>query len=271
MNEIATRLRHLSWWLAPLAVIAVAIVLEMQFGRGMDPQPPAEAPIEPKPVLTALLPEYTIDGGPAARTDTVQRTLFNPTRRPAPALAADKGVSRMQRGQFTLSGTLLIDGNNTAYLKEANGGKQRRVKQGEQINGMTVAEIKPDRVRLTLGDEAEEITLKVATNPRPTPTGAPAPTVAATPTPVPMAAGATPPGAVRPANETDELARRRAAARAAAAGNSPTGVPPAASLAPAPAVGATGTAAAAGADPAWAEAAKAYQSQTPVGPARRTK
>jgi len=264
MNELANRLRHVSWWLVPLAVIAIAIVLEAELGRGMDPQPPAEAPVEPKPVVTALLPEYVIDGGTAARTDTVQRTLFNPTRRPAPALAADKGVSRMQRGQFTLAGTILIDGNNTAYLREASGGKQRRVKQGEQVNGMTVAEIKPDRVRLTLGDEAEEITLKVATNPRPTPLGAAAP--AGMPTPVPMAAGATPPGAgPGPANAGDDLARRRAAARAAAGGNSPTGVPPASSLAPAPA------AAAAGADPAWAEAAKAYQSQTPVGPTRRTK
>ncbi len=263
MNELANNLRHVSWWLVPLAVIAVAIVLEAEFGRGMDPPPPAEVPVEAKPVVTALLPEYSIEGGTAARTDTVQRTLFNPTRRPAPTLA-DKGVSRMQRGQFTLAGTLLIDGNNTAYLKEANGGKQRRVKQGEQINGMTVAEIKPDRVRLTLGDEAEEITLKVATNPRPTPMAAAA-VPAGMPTPVPMA-GVTPAGAgAAPANVGDELARRRAAARAAAAGNSPTGVPPASSLTPQPG------AAAAGADPAWAEAAKAYQSQTPVGPARRNK
>jgi hypothetical protein len=267
MNEFANKLRHVAWWLVPLAVIAFAIVLEAELGRGMDPQPPAETPIEPKPVVTALLPEYVIEGGPAARTDTVSRTLFNPTRRPAPALAGDKGVSRMQRGQFTLAGTLLIDGNNTAYLKEANGGKQRRVRQGEQINGMTVADIKPDRVRLTLGDEAEELTLKVATNPRPTPTAVATAPAAATPTPVPLPIAAAPPGAVAgAANGTDELARRRAAARAAAAGNSPTGVPPASAVAPA----APGAAPAA-ADPAWAEAAKAYQTQTPVGPARRNK
>ena len=265
MNELANKFRHVTWWLVPLAAIVIAIVLEAEFGRGMDPQPPAEAPVEPRPVVTALLPDYVIEGGTAALTDTVQRTLFNPTRRPAPALAADKGVARMQRGQFTLAGTLLIEGNNTAYLKEAKSGKQRRVKQGEQINGMTVAEIKPDRVRLTLDDEAEEITLKVATNPRPTPTAA-AVAPAGTPMPVPMAAGAVPPGAgAGPANGMDELARRRAAARAAAAANSPTGVPPA----PAPAVAAPGTAAAP--DPGWAAAAKAYQSQTPVGPARRNK
>ncbi len=38
----------------------------------------------PKPVVTALLPEYGIAGGIGARTETVDRTLFNPTRRPAP-------------------------------------------------------------------------------------------------------------------------------------------------------------------------------------------
>ena len=34
----------------------------------MNPQPPAELPIAPKPVVTALLPEYAIDGGAAARS-----------------------------------------------------------------------------------------------------------------------------------------------------------------------------------------------------------
>ena len=40
--------------------------------------------------------------------------------------------------------------------------------QGETINGLTVAEVKPDRVRLALGDESEELILKVQTNPKPT-------------------------------------------------------------------------------------------------------
>ena len=91
----------------------------------------------------------------------------------------------MQHGQFTLAGTLILDGNNMAYLKEAKSNKQHRVKQGEQINGMTVAEIKPDHVRLTLGDEAEELTLRVATNPRPTPAAVVATTPAGTPMPAP--------------------------------------------------------------------------------------
>jgi len=264
-NDRTQGLRRALWWLAPLALIAVAIVLETQLGRGMNPQPPAEAPIEPKPVVTAMLPEYAIDGGAAARTDTVQRTLFNPTRRPAPTLASDKGASRMQRGQFTLAGTLIVDGNNTAYLKEASSGKQRRVKQGEQVNGMTVAEVRPDRVRLTLGDEAEEITLKVATNPRQTPAAvASSTTPAGTPMPVPMPAAAGPTVAGAPGNESVELARRRAAARAAAAGQAA-----AAPSTPAPTVATPAGAAAP--DPGWADVGKALQENTPVGARRKPK
>lgn len=255
MTDFAQNVRHALWWLVPLAAIAVAIVLETELGRGMNPQPPAEAPIEPKPVVTALLPEFAIEGGTAARTETVARTLFNPTRRPAPT-AAEKGIGRMQRGQFTLAGTLVIDGNSTAYLKEASSGKQRRVKQGEQANGMTVAEVKPDRVRLTLGDESEELTLKVAVNPRPTPTAAAAMTPAGTPMPVPMPATATAAVGRPPANESEELARRRAVARANAAAAQP------ATPTPAP-----GTATATGAtapDSGWADVAKAYQDRPPM-------
>ena len=67
-----------------------------------------------------------------------------------------------------LTGTLIIDGKATAFLRENAGGKSRRVAQGEQINGMLVAEVKPDRVKLTLGDEAEDLVLKVAIGPKTT-------------------------------------------------------------------------------------------------------
>jgi hypothetical protein len=67
-----------------------------------------------------------------------------------------------------LTGTMIIDGKATAFLRENAGGKSRRVAQGEQINGMLVAEVKPDRVKLTLGDEAEDLVLKVAIGPKTT-------------------------------------------------------------------------------------------------------
>ena len=152
----------------------------------------------------------------------VERTLFNPTRRPAPAAAQEGAAARLKRGQFALTGTMVVEGKSTAFLRELAGNKARRVQAGEKINGLLVAEVKPDRVTFTMGDESEELFLKVATNPRPTaPTAAaapPGPALAAPPPPLGAATAAAqpaPPGA-RDAGQT--LAERRRAARAAGGG-----------------------------------------------------
>ncbi len=98
----------------------------------------------------------------------------------------------MKTGQFILTGTSLSGDRSIAFLKEVAGGKFRSVRKGEQINGMLVAEVKPDRVRLTLGGDSEELVLKVAPGPKATATPAPA-TAAA-----PGAAGGANPGVGEP-------------------------------------------------------------------------
>ena len=249
MNRLALHVRAALWWLLPLAALAAIIGWETDWGRAVSRRPQPPEPIAPQPAAVALLPEYAIAGGTAARTETVERTLFNPTRRPAPA-AAQASATQMKRGQFALTGTTVVEGKSTAFLREVTGNKSRRVRAGETINGMLVAEVKPDRVKLTLGDESEELVLKVATNPRPTvqPVAAAAPAPAAATPPV---AGA-PAGAATPASgqtqDAATLAERRRAARAAAAAGA--GGP----AATAPAAGATPSAPAAAspaANPAW--------------------
>jgi hypothetical protein len=196
-------------------------------------RPEAPEAVEPKPVAAALLPEFEIPGGVASRAETVERTLFNPTRRPAPQMAQEGGASRMKRGQFALTGTLLIDGKNTAFLREVAGNKSRRVHAGETVNGMRVADVKSDRVILAMGDESEELVLKVATNPRPTPApavaAAPQPAQAVAAAPAAPAAPTAAPAAAAPAGGAQSAIERRRAARAAAAANSAAGgTPPAA-------------------------------------------
>ena len=168
MSRFGNRAYAALWWLLPLAGLAALIGWETDWGRALETHPPPAEAIAPKPVVTSLLPEFAIDGGVSARTETVQRTLFNPTRRPAPPAVQDAAAMRMKRGQFALTGTLVVEGKSTAYLREIAGNKVQRVRAGEKINGMLVAEIRPDRVKFTLGDESEELVLKVATNPRPT-------------------------------------------------------------------------------------------------------
>ena len=225
MNKLPIPVQSALWWLLPLVALAATFGWETDWGRAVELRSQPTDAIEPKPVATALLPEYEIAGGVAARNETVERTLFNPTRRPAPTLAQDgSGPGRMKRGQFALTGTMLVEGKNTAFLREIAGNKARRVHVGETINGMRVAEVAADRVTFMLGDEKEELVLKVATNPRPTP----APVVAAVPQPgqAVAAAGAQPAqptaptaraAAVAPAGTPQTALERRRAARAAAA------------------------------------------------------
>lgn len=231
MTDLSARIHSALWWLVPLVALAAIIGWETRWGSAFEWRPAPAEPIAPKPVVSSLLPEYAIVGGTGPSTEMVQRTLFNPTRRPAPA-ALESGAGRLQRGQFALTGTLIIDGKSTAYLREVAGNKPRRVLAGDKINGMLVAEVKPDRVKLTLGDESEELLLKIASNPRPTapPPGAPpapgAPTTAGVAPPAPAAQVAAPAAAPQ---ATPTLAERRRAARAAAAeaaGTPPGGAAP---------------------------------------------
>jgi len=273
MNELAIRARASLWWSVPLLIAVVFIAWETDFGRTIRRAPPAEAPVEPRPVVTSLLPEYQIAGGTAARAETVQRTLFNPTRRPAPVVAADATRSAMQKGQFALTGTMVVGGKNTAFLRENAGGKARRVIQGETINGILVAEVKADRVRLALGNDSEELVLRVAPNPRPTVQPAfPAPVPPAGAPPPAPAPGSAPAAAVQqPQAQTAadaSLAERRRAARAAQAAiqqqtSTPDGNPVPQNAQPTPAqtpAAANGAAQAAPApDPRWAEMYRQYQ------------
>lgn len=218
MTDLTGQLRAALWWLVPLVVLALVIGWETGWGKAFVHHPAPPETIAPKPVAAAVLPDYAIAGGPSAHTEMVQRTLFNPTRRPAPA-APEVAASRMQRGQFALTGTLVIDGKSTAYLREVQGNKSRRVFAGDKVNGMMVAEVRPDRVRLTMGDESEELTLKVGTNPRPTVQPA-APVVAAVPNATPAPNVVVPPPVAAVPGQTEQptqtLAERRRAARAAA-------------------------------------------------------
>ena len=231
----------------PLAVAVAFLGWETDWGRALAPVPVPAEPIIAKPVPVSVLPDFTVAGGLSARPETVARTLFNPTRRPAPPVVAEAPKPTIKRGQFTLTGTLVVDGKSTAFLREVAGGKARRVLQGESINGLVVAEVKPDRVRLTMGDESEELILKVQTNPKPTTAVAAAPPAGT--------AGARPAGsrgkrttrrsrrgsdvapagtAPQPAGVGTSLVERRRAAReaAAAAANRAAAMAPAPSPAP---------------------------------------
>ena len=227
MNTLRSSLRGTLVWIAPFALLAFLLLWQTDWGRAFARTPPADTPVAPQPLSVALLPEYQPAAAPGGGNDAVERTLFNPTRRPAPTAVAESAKPKLQRGQFALSGTLVVDGKATAYLKELNGGKSRRVMRGEIINGMLVSEITTDRVKLVVGDESEELVMKLAVGPKTTIQ----PVMPTSPN-TPVTASAAPAGAGQPnapgARDVSEiLAERRRAARAAevAAQGLPPGAP----------------------------------------------
>jgi hypothetical protein len=289
MNPFLQRWRAWLWWLVPLAALALLLGIETDWGHAMHPMPPPAPVIQPQPVTAALLPEYRVEGGLAAHSETVGRTLFNPTRRPAPTLATDGARGQMPHGQFVLTGTAVAGERHIAFLKEVSGGKSRVVRQGEQFNGMLVATVTADRVKLTMGDEAEELVLKAAPGPKTTtqpPPAAPAGAVvpgapAALPGAVPPVSTTPPPAPASPAPAAPTPTRRRivptggpASAFPGVAQESESTPAPVATPAPTPAVpgvppptpaapSGSGQSAPASADPAWNEVYERMRQRNP--------
>ena len=200
------RARGWALWVVPAVALAALVGWEIDWGRQLVRMPSAPPPVESKPVTAAALPEYRIEGGLPAHAEMVARTLFNATRRPAPVLASD-GPHRLNQGRFQLVGTTVIAERNVAFLKEVAGGKSRVERQGDEIDGVYVASVTPDRVKLTLGDESEELILKVAQGPKTT--------LAAAPPPPGAPAVAAPAVAAGAARATEARAQAAAAPNAA--------------------------------------------------------
>lgn len=192
MNAFGARSGVLFSWLAALGAVAALIGWEIDWGRGLTRAPVLPDVAAPAPVTLALLPDYRVENGAESRQQTVERPVFVPTRRPAPPAVPtgqEAAKPRMQKGQFVLTGTAVVEQKSIAFLRESAGGKSRSVRVGETINGLLVAEVQPDRVRLTMGDDSEELLLKVAAGPRTTTQPAPPAVPGAPPAPGTPTAG----------------------------------------------------------------------------------
>src|SRR4051794_6727757 len=120
MNGIDARVRVWLTWALPFVGIALLVAWETDFGHALKRGPGLDAKTAAQPVPVNLLPEYRIEGGVDSRRETLERTLFNPTRRPAPPQATAAAKPAVQPGQFVLTGTTVVDKKATAFLREVN-------------------------------------------------------------------------------------------------------------------------------------------------------
>lgn len=145
--------------LAAIAVVLlVAIVVEAQLGPRLLAQAPpsrkaASTEVKLVPPVAAVAPEQ-------AYPQMTARPLFTPTRRPAPAVEVAQAQA-FQKGQFVLLGVTIAGNTRIAMLREKANGRLHRLAKGEEVNGIKVAEIDPDSVKMTQGGDSEVVALTV--------------------------------------------------------------------------------------------------------------
>ena len=167
------------WLMALGAVLALTLGAQMLFGAVDDSR---IQPLRPEPVSQpAIAASPPPEGVPelALLTETVDRPLFSPDRRPPePPAGAEQvpeaavAASTSPAPTLTLSAVIIEPGSRLALLKAASSVTLVRKREGESLEGWTVTEIRPDGVTLTRGENRHELVLRTfKPAPRPSPVG----------------------------------------------------------------------------------------------------
>lgn len=124
-----------------------------------------------KPALVSLLTEFSLPPRETVYRETLLRPIFIPSRRGNPI--GKGGRQQMKKGQFALTGVIIVPGQRLALLRDVTTGKSERVEQGSEIRGMLAERVDPAEIVLKLGDESEELVLMVQKTPVPPQAGEP--------------------------------------------------------------------------------------------------
>lgn len=155
---------------AAIAGLVERIGEETDWGRALTPSTPAMPTQAPLPTSLSLLDDFSQPSLDKHYTQTLERPLFVPTRRPAPPLPPPPPPPpppkpTMQKGQFQLAGAMILPETSYVILRDVASGKMRRVEKGQTINGILVEAVEAEQVVLSQYDDSEVVTMKVAPSP----------------------------------------------------------------------------------------------------------
>jgi hypothetical protein len=189
------------------AVIVVAIVgslgvigWETGWGRYFVPGVPKVDGSTRKADEIALLPTFSLPPVDPAYKETVERPLFNQSRRPnPPAPPPEAAKPTMEKGKYRLTGTAVNAELSTAFLVDNRTGKTFRVSKGTPVDPLGSQPIVLDNVdtrsaTLRLGTDTEMLTLVTSKS-----AAAPPPQLAQPPQAGMMPNQGLPPGTPQPA------------------------------------------------------------------------
>lgn len=146
-------------------LLAGAMAYEWQWGERFRHEIMKIRSLGAKAPAVALLPEFSLPPRETAYSETLTRPLFIPSRRGS--LTGNKGPQQMKKGQFALSGVIIVPGQRLALLRDVTTGKSERVEQGHEIRGMLAERVDAGVVVLKQGNESEELMLLVQLAPLP--------------------------------------------------------------------------------------------------------
>lgn len=144
----------------PLLVLALAAA---GIAYGWQPAP-AQRPtprLEPAPTAAAALPSLPTLPALKDLTATIQRPLFEPSRRmPAAPVAAAAPAGPLVLGKYRLLGIVSAGGKRSAVLAPLEGGGSRLLAAGGMLEDWLLAEVNEGSLLLRRGAASETVRLR---------------------------------------------------------------------------------------------------------------
>ena len=217
--------------LATAVALLVALGIESDWGAALSAPALQVRSGVVKQDAASVLPDFRLGSEANAYNQIVERPLLNPSRKPAPTqlvtAAPEPPKPQVRRGLYQLIGITDLGAVKIAQVREVASNRVKSVRQGDQLQEMTVAKVELTRVTLSFQGETDVIEMaKFTASGRVPQPPAPPPTMAQAPPP-PQAVVANAPQPIAPqspqqATDVARLLEMRREARAVAGGVDPT-------------------------------------------------
>ena len=165
-------IRHLAilTWVVANTGLVIFIGDRLGWGERLYLDVPVPEKLSPEKVEIDFLGDFSLPPLEKKFTQTLERPLFVPTRRPAPPIPPPPPPPpppkpTMQRGQFQVTGVLILSDTAYVWLREIRTGKTWRVEKGKTVNGILVRDVSPESVVLSQYDDTEEVYMKIQPSP----------------------------------------------------------------------------------------------------------
>ena len=178
--------------LATAVSLLVALGIETDWGAALTAPQLLARSGGIKQDAAAVLPDFRMSAEAGAYSQITERPLLNPSRRPAPTqlvtAAPEPPKPQVRRGLYQLIGITDLGAVKIAQVREIASNRVKSVRQGDQLQEMTVAKVDTTQVTLAFQGETDVIEMaKFTASGRVPQPPAPPPVVAqAQPVPAPV-------------------------------------------------------------------------------------